>query len=670
MDRIDPRRRYAALVLLIALIASLFVAATRYRLERRENRVEIAMDFNDLAGFARAYNYNLPVLLLSMRRAGLTSLALSEELGSALTGSTSKYGYAISGTALADAARLSPLSNPALASVARSGKIRPDEVYILAYDKPSFDRYMQQLLLHFEAKGIRVLQGRTAPYVISIRTQVDYFNSIGLGIPSDQVALARKFGFFIEPRFQNDERLQLPQMNAMFNDVGAGKWLSTAIFFGLRNQVLGYPDRIEDAAAAFNAHPQTNFGMIETYDVSQAQKGYDKLAALIPGRTVRVQAISKLELDKLLPPAIVARYDLGARERNVRVVYLRPFLHTYNQMTAEQANVDIVSQIASGLREHGFRLGRATPIPATYKGDSPIAVLIASLAVPSLLVLLLDWYGVRRHSSIDVAAYVLTVAVILAGYAVHHSVIARSVMAILAAEVFAAAAFTALSGAFFAVPKARLRAQLGESLKWTLIGAGVALLGALVLVGIVSAPALMEEITPLRGVKLVLALPPLIALGLYLFTDKFNANVGSPREAFAAPIRIYQLIAACAVLGIAALVLVRSGNQSDIAPSNFELTLRHHLTTLLSVRPRFKEFVIGFPAMMLLPALRTGDRRVTGILFSLAIGIGIGDIIDTFSHVHTSLGVSVLRVFNGLVLGIIIGAILVAIYRRIFVARA
>ena len=48
----DPRR-YAALVLLLALLASLFAAVTRYRLERRENRVEIAMDFNDLAAFAR-----------------------------------------------------------------------------------------------------------------------------------------------------------------------------------------------------------------------------------------------------------------------------------------------------------------------------------------------------------------------------------------------------------------------------------------------------------------------------------------------------------------------------------------------------------------------------------------------------------------------------------------
>ena len=667
VNRNDPRRRYAALVLLLALLASLFAAVTRYRLERRENRVEIAMDFNDLAAFAHAYNYGLPVLLLDLRRAGLSSLALSEELGGSLTGSTSKYGYAISGTALIDTARLSPLANPTLARLVRSGNVRADEVFILAYDKPSFDRYMQQLPLHFDRAGIRVLQ-RTAPYVIAVRTQVDYFNSIGLGIPQDQVQLARKFGFFVEPRFQDDERLQGAQIGEMFDEVGAGKWLSTAIFFGLRNQVLGYPDHIDDTAAAFRAHPHTNFGMIEFYDASQAQKGYDELAKAIPGRTVRVQAIAKAELDKLTPPAVVARYDLGVRERNVRVVYLRPFLHTYNGASAQQTNVDIVRQVAGDLRKAGFRIGRASPIPATYKGNLPAVVFVAMLAVPALFALLLGWYGVRDRRY-DIAAFIVAILIFSAGYASHHETLARSILALLAALLFATAAFTAFAGAFFEAVRGNFWRQLGASIRWTLTATGIALLGALTVVGIASAPLLMEEIEPLRGVKLILALPPLIALGLYLFTDKFDAQVGSPREAFSAPIRIYQLLAACIVVGGGVFVLMRSGNTSDIAPSNFELSLRHHLTTLLSVRPRFKEFVFGFPAMMLVPALYPGHRRAVGILLSLIVGMGLGDIIDTFSHLHTSLAVSVLRLFNGLVLGIIAGAIVIAIYRRAVVRR-
>jgi hypothetical protein len=84
------------------------------------------------------------------------------------------------------------------------------------------------------------------------------------------------------------------------------------------------------------------------------------------------------------------------------------------------------------------------------------------------------------------------------------------------------------------------------------------------------------------------------------------------------------------------------------------------------VRPRFKEFLVGYPCMMLLPALVSAHRRAVGWLLALGIGVGIGDIIDTFSHLHTALTVSLLRIFNGLVIGIAIGALLIWLYRRWF----
>ncbi len=624
------------------------------------------MDYNDFLSLARSYNYKPLAFLLQLRRAGLTSLALTEELGSSLTGSTSGNAYAISGVALLDAARISPLANPTLAALVRSGQVRPGSVYILVYDKPTFDRYMQQLPLHFERSGITVLQ-RGAPYVISVRTQIDYFNTTALGIPRDQVELAKRLQLLVIPRFQNDERLQDGQISQMFADVGAGKWLSTVIFFGLRNQVLGFPDHVADTADVFRAHKQLNFGEIETYDASQVQKGNAELAKLIPGRTVRVQAIGKVELDKLTLPDIVARYELGARERNVRVVYLRPFAHEYNKLSIEKTNVEMVRQIADDLRSHGFKLGRATPIPL-YRGNSRILVGLAALAVPSLFVLLLGWYGWYRPSW-AVAAYALTLGVYAGGYATHHDLLARSILALAGALLFAAAAFTALSPAFFEEPAETGGAQLLRSLKWTLLATGVSLLGALTVVGLMSSPLVMEEVEPFRGVKLVLGAPPLIALALYLFTDRFNSRTNA-REAFLAPIRIYQLLLACAVLGVAALVLARSGNTSDIAPSSFELALRHNLTAVLSVRPRFKEFVIGFPFLMLLPALRSVDRRAVGILLTLGIGIGIGDIIDTFSHIHTPIVISIVRVFLGFVVGAIIGAIAIAVYRWADARRA
>jgi hypothetical protein len=656
---INPRTRYAAIVLFVALIASLAVALFRWRAESHANRVELAMDFTDFDALARSYDYNPAAFLIALRRAGLTSLALTEELG-ANVGYDGKA-YATTGAALLNQARIAPVADPLLASLMRTRRIDRSAIYLLVSDPSTYHRYRTQLALHFMPKSVKVLRA-TRPWLIEVRTQIDYFNAIALGIPTDQIRLARRLALLVVPRFQNDERFAFPQIEAMFRDVlRYDPKVSTVIFFGLPNQVLGYPDHLQDTADAFKRHI-FNFGSIETYDPSQVQKGNDTLARLIPGRTVRVQAIAKTELDKLRLDEVIARYVLGVRERNIRVVYLRPWGHRDGNLSIEATNVEMVKAIADELRRDGFRLGRATPIPA-YHGNNRLLVGIAALAVPSIFVLLLEAFGWYRRS-LAAAAYVLTILLYAAGALAHHDAFARSAIGLAGALLFATAALLVLIPAWNEIPAPAFRTQFVRSLGWTLLATGVALLGALVVVGVLSSPLAMEEIDRFRGVRLILALPPLIALGLYLFDRRFGAGVERPRDVFLSPVLTYQLLAGIAIVAAGVLMLVRSGNESEVSPSSFELTLRHTLTAVLSVRPRFKEFLIGFPCMMVLPALLPLHRRAIGWLLTLGIGVGVGDVIDTFSHLHTALEISVLRIFYGLLIGAIIGALVIWVYRR------
>ena len=652
--------RIAAFILLIGLLAALFVTFERVRIENATRHVEIAMDYNDFLALARSYNYQPEAFLVALRRAGLTSLALQEELGSSV--GTDKNAYVASGVALLATSRLSSISDPTLSALIHAHKIAQDEVYVLVYDRPTFERYMQQLPLHFTRGSIRVLHA-SAPWVIGIRTQLDYFGSIGLGIPTNQLQLARRLNFLVIPRFQNDERLQQPQIAALFDSIRHRARISTLVFFGLRNQVVGFPDHVKDTADVMRARKLT-FGSIETYDPNQIQKGNDELAKLLPGRAVRVQAIAKLEQDKLSFDDILARYLLGTRERNIRVVYLRPFAHQLGTLSIEKTNVELVHRLAQSLRARGFSLGRASPVPL-YRGNNRVVVGIAALSVPSIFVLLL--FAMRLYRRwLAIAAYALTIVVYAAGLLLHHDLFARSVIALAGALLFAAAAIWLYGGAFTEPPASSSGAQMLRGLYWTALATGVALLGALVVIGLMSSPLVMEEIERFRGVKALLAVPALIALLLYLFTDRFGARIANPRAAFATPVGVGQLILGVLIVVAGALVLTRSGNQTDISPSSFELSLRSGLTSLLSVRPRFKEFLVGFPLMMLTPALILAHRRAIGWLVAIGIGIGIGDVIDTFSHLHTPVVVSLLRVFNGAVIGCVIGALLILIYRAIF----
>ncbi len=182
---------------------------------------------------------------------------------------------------------------------------------------------------------MRVLRA-SKPWVLEVRTQIDYFNTIGLGIQRDQLALAKRLGLLVVPRFQNDERFAQPQIAADIGSVlGSGAKVSTVIFFGLRNEVLGYPDHLEDAAAVFRSTMRSGESessrliseRSKPTTTVKSKKAAITLARAIEGQTVRVQAIAKTELDKITLDDVVARYVLGVRERNIRVVYLRPWAH-------------------------------------------------------------------------------------------------------------------------------------------------------------------------------------------------------------------------------------------------------------------------------------------------------------------------------------------------------
>ncbi len=654
-------RRVLLILLAVGLAASAYVAARRVHHEAQARYVEIVMDDADFASLARSYGYDQGAFLRALKDAGLTSLAVAEELGSGV--SSSGGGAVYAGTTLLAQARLGALSDPVLARLARSGGLRPDLVYLIAYDAPTAARYRTQLALKFTPKTVRELRA-TLPAIFAVRTQSDYFASVGLGLSAERVGLARRLGLDLAPRLQNDERFGAPQIDALVTTATRGSRARTLIFFGLRNAVLGYPASL-DATARMFLRTKLDFGDIETYDPKQVQSGADDLARMIPGRIVRVEAISKIEQDKLLPRDIIERYLLGVRERNIRVIYLRPFAHQWDvgkgPLSIEATNVELVRRIAEGVKRDGYRLGGASPIyPFVVQ---PWLIVLVSLAVPAMLLLLLDALGARgaRLASVLVAIDVL---IVLAGYALHHDMLARQALALLAGILFPIAGVATIAPAFRQPAAASLLAAVGAGLRAMGAATGVTLGGALVVIGLLSTPLTMVEVDRFAGVKLLLLVPPLLALGLYVRSPLWGARVVDPIAAARAPVRLYEVALGVLIVGGAYVLQARSGNQSDITPSSFELALRAHLTTILSVRPRFKEFLIGFPALVVVPALSAADRRGIGWLLVLAIGMGLGDVVDTFSHLHTPLAISVLRIVNGAVLGAIVGTAAIAVYRR------
>ncbi len=115
------------------------------------------------------------------------------------------------------------------------------------------------------------------------------------------------------------------------------------------------------------------------------------------------------------------------------------------------------------------------------------------------------------------------------------------------------------------------------------------------------------------------------------------------------------------IMMLAMLVMaLRSDNVSNVPA--LEVAFREFIERALLVRPRTKEFLIGYPALVFywyvvrkgwIPGYREAVRIVSVLAFSSAV--------NTFCHFHTLLSLSVIRTVNGWWLGMLIGVIAVAV---------
>ncbi len=117
-----------------------------------------------------------------------------------------------------------------------------------------------------------------------------------------------------------------------------------------------------------------------------------------------------------------------------------------------------------------------------------------------------------------------------------------------------------------------------------------------------------------------------------------------------------QLLLGLAGVTVFYIYLSRSGNHSLIPASALELNIRKTLERFMTVRPRFKEFLVGYPCFFIFVLLckKTAKPLVPATL-GLGTTVGIISVFNSFCHGFTSVRVSVHRTLNGFILGLIIG---------------
>ncbi len=330
---------------------------------------------------------------------------------------------------------------------------------------------------------------------------------------------------------------------------------------------------------------------------------------------VRVHAIKSQELDRLSLEGALARWERAVHERTIRLLWV----------TEHQRFPQYLEQLSLRITQLGMQLGQPAA-PAPFESFYWIYLAIGAGFVSFIMLALMRLFSTRVLLMSSVGG---VSALALGG--IWDFELARQALALSIATL---------------VPWLLLWMSTERVSGWKLVTivSFFSSASGLAAASVLSDPSYFLKINEFRGVKLALVAPSvLIVLAeLWRWRGLGWRYLLAKRGAWLIP-----------VLGLGALffVLERSGNLPAIPVARWEEFLRERLEDWLIARPRFKEFFVGHPALMLW-------RREPSFvhLGLLALGaLGQASIINTFVHLHTPLALSLWRTINGLALGLLIG---------------
>jgi len=625
-------RIVCALLIAIGVAASCFSLATRARLEAANRTVAVVLDHDQLRALSAASGYTVADVLARVKEAGATGVAITEP---------TLYDALSSGTVYSVPIRTEDDTGLGPPRASLSG---PPE---------TLSRIRRSLI---ERLGLGV---RTAELVGdpsgSIRLNIwmvtlPQIVDLGIGYPQDSVHEVRWAGLDVvaRPRAEGNQwGLASGAALTAVEETGA----KLVIFSG--NAVMGYPDDLRNVADELRQNGLT-YGHVEF----GKQYGDMALASLLPERFLRAHSINETEMLGMSRQRALDRFVLAVRERNIRVCYVRLFAPSGPDPLSSAESY--VGTLTASLKSHGFSLG--LPQPLSDVGVSWLLRWLACVgALGAVALCLTELLGCRPLPVL--LGLIALCLVTLAGAMVSLTPTAKlgALLGALALPALAVGWYRPTGGASLTRWSA-----LGRGVLLFGVSSGVSIAGGLIVVGCLADTRFMVKLDQFTGVKLAHIVPLLGVLLLQLGWDLGSSDAGEGERAIATLVRGWRsagksvvrywhaiLLVLCA--GGLALLVLRTGHETGLGVSGLELQFRSVLNRVFGVRPRSKEVLIGHPLLLLGLARAAGGRNVgRWVLLSLGT-IGQVSLVNTFTHIHTPVLISVARTLHGLWFGALVG---------------
>jgi len=656
---------YFFLVALVAAgaFAGLVSSLNKASVEHQNTRVELVMDFNDIIKLSLREGISSDKLLKKFKDSGLTSISLTESTLEKLqldgnivwltgyeTGILEKINVPEKDNKDSNNKKepVNPIKtiNPALRALIRSARYDPLYSYIISQDKGS---------LRFAEEGLSLMLGRQRvkrilPDTLLVMDDEEDLLSMGIGIPEkDFTALVEK-GFYVIPRLKNNYRLDANKTAEKLKAIYSYGPYDKIVFDG--EEVGGFSKNLFGTAKALKKF-NIDYGFIEM----GGQKGDGILLNVMGADVVRVHSIAEDEMQKkMTKEEALNRFERAFYERGVRVLFIRPFYMPENGRAGlAETNSSYISDLKERLERSGFSAGKTQSLPPLRTGNLPI--LLLSLGLAAALCLLLRSFT-KLPAWSEVLLLITSVAAFALFYAAGEIVLFRKLFALASALIFPVLSITSV---FDLKKPAAPVATLSKAMSMVLTSFFIAAIGALYITGALADTAFMTGARQFMGVKIAFALP-LLATGIYwvLNSEQFSDRK-KLLDLLNSPVTFAILLCFAIVGGVGAIYILRSGN-FGIGVLDIERVARSLLENLMSVRPRTKEFLIGYPALLLGALYYLKGKRSLLWAFLIVGTIGPVSTVNSFCHAHSPFMISVLRSFYGVLLGILAGIIYYLLY--------
>lgn len=630
-------------LLLVGLLTAAMVGWQRHQVEQANKTVEMVLDYGDVVALAQSQGYDLDRVLQKFKGVGVTSLAVGEK----------------SLDDLEKAGQVGVLNEAQVNSIRMltgKGAVTAEPTtgtYILTSDEQTFLQLKEALVRKIGETKVsdESLDNR---YILRVMLSKDQLKEVPLFLPAEDLVKVQAAGFKLIPRFGNYSRVDQEGVQASFAQLEGYDNLSTVVFQG--EEALGYqlPENYLETTRENLAARNLAVGLVEFVE----QKGVATLARGLDYQAVRVHSIPSREMEKISIDTAIARWNRAVVERNARIIYLRPFLSGEALAGKDPlaVNVRYVETVGENLNKSNFILGQAQPFKNYQVGVIP--VFLMSLGMLAAGIILGKSYFPKPRFS-EYLFFALGLAALGLLIFTGHGYQARKLVALAAAIIFPTLGMIKLLEDWRCRENRKPLLSLCKA-------AAYSLTGGLLVASLLADTSFFLKVNSFSGVKLIHLIPLfLITLYYFFFVERKKGKRiwEKVSDWLNQPILVKYVLGLVVLMGMAFVYITRTGNTGSLPVSSLEIQARQLLENLLVARPRTKEFLLGHPALMLGAAL--AHTKATDYLFPLVLlgSIGQISIVSTFTHVHTPLFISLLRSFNGLLLGALLGLLVVNLYK-------